>query len=378
MKTGRSGRSKLVTDSGSRVDIGNSTKVKSAKLNDTDTLLDLTMGELTNKVKKLSGTQSFKVRTPASVCAVRGTQFTVNVDETGKTRVSVFAGIVSAREISGLGEEIYIKKNQYLDVLPGVAPEQASEISLAPTARDIVAAKTEFMNEVRMDMTKEEVQAAAAVEVKNSEYEQGKTMVDYFGNRVRLEQYIVRPRSDQFKFVALNERDSRYDYFTWLATFNTTLPSDLSVANQIAFAKTDSQVWSSEPSYWVKQNDCAASNTVDSLEWQKTRTNWDAAASVTSFKLNGSEVLSNIGTITHDTSASNAYDKYSASISGNNYSEEYYFIDDSGSMVSRSDYNNNQTAYNEELVFKYDGFTGKDGKIDLVLAPEIFSQAGIR
>jgi len=378
--TGANGSVNLVLDTGSKIDIGNSTKVKISKLTDTDTLLDLAIGELENKVEKLKGNMSFAVQSPASVCAVRGTQFTVNVDKSGKTRVNVFAGIVSAREISGIGEEIYIRQNQYLEILPGVAPNQASELSFAPTAREILSAKAEFMNEVRMDMNKEEVQSAAAAELKNAEYEQGKTMVDYFGNRVRLEQYIVRPKSDQFKFVALNERDSRFDYFTWLATFNKDLPTDLSVANQVAFSKTDAEVWplESEPSYWIKQHDFAASNTVDKVEWAKTRTNYDTAASLTGFKISGTDVLSGIETIPPTPSATNAYDKYSANIAGGSYSEEYYFIDDSGDLASRADYNSNQLGYNEEIVFTYAKFAGKDSKIDLVLAPEIFSKAGIR
>ncbi|MFH1352680.1 MAG: FecR family protein [bacterium] len=377
IKTGADGKASLVLDTGSQIDIGASSNLKIATLTDTDTLLDLAMGELTNKVKELKGKESFKVKTPASVCAVRGTLFRVAVDESGKTKVSVFAGIVSAREISGIGEEIYIRQNQYLEVLPGAAPGQAADLSFMPAAREVLLTKAEFMNEVRADMTKEQVQSAAAIEVKNAEYEQGKTMVDYFGKRVRLEQYIVRPQSDQFKFVALNERDNRFDYFTWLATFNTDLPGDLSVANQIAFGEPGNG-WDSAPDYWIKQHDCMASNTADDVTWQKQRSNWNTDTSVTEFKISGTDVLSSIGAITDGSSASSAYDKYSANISGNVYSEEYYFIDDSGSLATRADYNKNQMGYNEEMVFTYDGFTGVDGKIDLVLAPEIFAQAGIR
>lgn len=379
VRTGSSGKASLVLDSGSQIDIGPSTNVQIAKLSDTDTLLDMAMGELTNKVEKLSGQQfSFAVRTPASVCAVRGTEFSVKVDKSGKTKVSVFAGIVSAREISGIGEEIYIRQNQFLEIMPGIAPGQAADLSFAPAARGVIMAKAEFMNEVRMDMTKEQVQAAAAVEIKNAEYEQGKTMVDYFGQRVRIEEYIVRPQSDQFKFVALNERANRFDYFTWLATFNTDLPADLSVANQIAFAKSDSEYWSSAPDYWVKQHDSAASNTVDSVVWTKKRTNWDVAASVTGFEINGTDVLASVGTPTDSSSLSLAYDKYSANISGKAYSEEYYFIDDEGGLATRAEYNGNQNGYNQEMVFKHDDFAGVDGKIDIVVEPSIFERAGMR
>jgi len=389
VKTGPSGKASLVLDTGSQIDIGPSTKVQIAKLTDTDTLLDMAMGELTNKVEKLKEENvSFAVKTPASVCAVRGTKFSVIVDKSGKTRVNVFAGVVSAREISGIGEEIYIRQNQFLEILPGVAPEQAADMSFAPTAREVIMAKAEFLNEVRMDMTKEQVQAAAATEIKNAEYEQGKTMMDYFGKRVRIEEYIVRPQSDQFKFVALNERDSRFDYFTWLATFNTDLPADLSVANQIAFNEPLTG-WDSKPSYWIEQHDCAVSNTVDKVEWTKKRDNWDTAASVTDFKLNNQVV--GAGAYKKDDildpSGDHRYDYIlyadpGITLDGSGqyaYREDYYMIDDEGKMPStKAEYDSNPDGYNQEMVFTSDAFSGPGGKIDLVIAPEIFEQAGMR
>jgi len=382
IKTGPDGKASLVLDTGSQIDIGPSSKIKIAKLTDTDTLLDMSMGELTSKVEKLKGQQiSFKVKTPASVCAVRGTRFSVIVDKSGKTRVNVFAGVVSAREISGIGEEIYIRQNQFLEILPGVAPGQAADLSFAPTAREVLMTKAEFMNEVRMDMTKEQVQAAAAVEIKNAEYEQGKTMVDYFGKRVRIEEYIVRPQSDQFKFVALNERDNRFDYFTWLATFNTDLPADLSVANQIAFT----QSWTSEPDYWIKQHDCAASNTVDSVEWTKKRTSWDTSESVTDWSIyeNGVERAIRQDGVTlvafkyseQSDIGGKGHDSYTSDILGN-YKEDYYFINDEGDLANSTE--TPYRSYNEEFVFSSEKFTGVDGKIDIIVEPKIFEQAGMR
>lgn len=388
IKTGPGGKASLVLDTGSQVDIGPSTDVRIAKLTDTDTLLDMAMGELTNKIEKLKEENvSFAVKTPASVCAVRGTKFSVIVDKSGKTRVNVFAGVVSAREISGIGEEIYIRQNQFLEILPGIAPGQAADLSFAPTAREVLMTKAEFMNEVRMDMTKEQVQAAAATEIKNAEYEQGKTMMDYFGKRVRIEEYIVRPQSDQFKFVALNERDNRFDYFTWLATFNTDLPADLSVANQIAFEKTDNQVWTSAPDYWIKQHDCAASNTVDSVEWTKKRPAYNQVCSVTDWTINEngtSNVVRRDGVnLINYTAApeqlwidSKAHHLNTSDLLGN-YKEEYFFIDDEGVLASRSDYENNQLGYNEEFVFSSDNFGGVGGKIDIVVEPKIFELAGM-
>jgi len=388
VKTGPSGKASLVLDTGSQIDIGPSTKVQIAKLTDTDTLLDMAMGELTNKVEKLKEENvSFAVKTPASVCAVRGTKFSVIVDKSGKTRVNVFAGVVSAREISGIGEEIYIRQNQFLEILPGVAPEQAADLSFAPTVREVLMTKAEFLNEVRMDMTKEQVQAAAATEIKNAEYEQGKTMMDYFGKRVRIEEYIVRPQSDQFKFVALNERDSRFDYFTWLATFNKPLPPDLSVANQIAGAGS----WDSiaEPAYYITKHECAASNTVDDMTWDKTGVlsgsagNWSYASATDagSWKINGNAVTPVANDLGDILNANLAYDYRTADITVDgvtkSYREDYYYIDDEGNLPSRNEYNSNQYGYNEEFVFSSGHFSGPGQKIDIVVEPKIFEMAGM-
>jgi len=378
--TGKDGMVKLLLDTGSQITIGNLTRVKIAKLTDVDTLLELTLGELKAKVKKLKGDMSFKVRTPASVCAVRGTEFVVKVDETGKTKITVFAGIVSAREISGIGEEVYIRQNQFLEVIPGVEPSAPVDISAiyeAP-AEVIALTKAELLNEVKADLTKEEVQQAAAIEIKNAEYEQGKTMIDYFGKRVRIEEYITRPTADSFKFVALNERDDRFDYFTWLATFNTELPTDLSVANKIAFEKEGNEVWTSAPSYWVKEQNCLASNTVDKIEWKKERTNWDTAETITEWKINDVDVTASISNVTLNLArqvSGKAHEPWDATINGKSYKEDYYYIDDEGNLA---DEGTDSLEYNEEIVFSYDGFSGPDKKIDLVVEPEIFKQAGIR
>jgi len=83
---------------------------------------------------------------------------------------------------------------------------------------------------VGLEMSKEAVQSAAALEAMSAVYKEGKAIIDVGGNRVRIEEYIVRPAADQFKLVVLNERTDRFDYFFYHGTFNTILPDDLSVA----------------------------------------------------------------------------------------------------------------------------------------------------
>ncbi len=122
------------------------------------------------------------------------------------------------------------------------------------------------------------------------------------------------------------------------------------------------------------------------MTWEKTGIlsgsagNWTYSANtdIGSWKINGVAVSAVANDSGDMSNPSQAHDYRTADIDGKAYREDYYFIDDEGNIASRTDYTSNQLAYNEEMVFTYDGFTGTDGKIDLVLAPEIFTQAGMR
>ncbi|MBI4678692.1 MAG: hypothetical protein HY748_14025 [Elusimicrobia bacterium] len=112
-----------------------------------------------------------------------------------------------------------------------------------------------------LGLTKDLVQAAAAVEARGAEYEEGKTMVDVNGHRVRIEEYIVRPAEDQFKFMVLNERSNRFDYFYYQAKFNKALPENLSVALRYLNGKTGTA-----PDYFIKSFESGRSNTQDAIQ----------------------------------------------------------------------------------------------------------------
>ena len=382
ISTGKTGYIFLTFDTGAEVEIFENSRVAISKLADTDVAMKLDLGKLNNKVKKLAKGSNYTIQTPASVCAVRGTQFTVEVDESGKTRISVFAGAVATREISGIGEEMLVRENQMCEVIPGMAPRDLTAIDSAVPAMKALAmaqdTRAELIDEVKLDMTKEEVQAAAARELKVAEYELGKTMVDYFGKRVRIEEYIVRPRADQTKLVVLNERDDRFDYFTWKNTFNKDLPADLKSANQTAFEKDQNEVWTSEPDYWIKSKESAASNTVDSVEWTIT--------------VNGSTIdaLANVSIPSITSTFVEAGVEYEADITGwGTYQEKQYFIDNEGKALSDAKWDalyNSQTdkfvrtelsELNIEWIYASDQFQGPEGKIDVVVSPEILADAGI-
>ncbi len=89
---------------------------------------NLWLGKTTVKTKKLGPKDKFEIHTPAAVCSVRGTDFSVEVDESKVTKVKVYDGIVSVREATGIGEEVLVRKNQQTIVKPQTVPTLPEEI----------------------------------------------------------------------------------------------------------------------------------------------------------------------------------------------------------------------------------------------------------
>jgi len=283
---------------GSRILLGPSSEfvVDSGERN--EVLLGLNLGTLRAWVAHLSSRKAFHVKTPTAVCAVRGTQFIVGVTPARETSVDVSQGVVAVKTL--LGEEVELGDNRQLRsirVLPdrplelppagGGATGKAARAKLAASeaARHAAAvaaaakpasepkaafmapssAREEFRHEVQREvflgMSREAVQASAAREARLAEYQEGKTLIDVNGQRVRLEEYVVRPAPDTFKLVALNERAANLNFFTYAAQFNQTLPTDLRLATRFLNG-TDGTA----PSYFVVNYQTTRSNTIDSIQ----------------------------------------------------------------------------------------------------------------
>lgn len=226
LKTASGASAVVGFDDGTTVTLNPSTSFTLQQSNAAASELKLNVGSLRAWISK-SLNRRFSVRTPTAVCSVRGTEFSVNVDPRGETSVQMFGGLLAVADRDG--NEVLLRDNQSISVTAeGLG--RVSDASPEGGASGQEKAKETAKREVGLQMGKEEVQAAAAEEAKLAEYKEGKALIDVFGNRVRLEEYIIRPAADQFKFVVLNERQDRFDYFYYLGTFNTTLPSDLSVA----------------------------------------------------------------------------------------------------------------------------------------------------
>ncbi|MBI4248005.1 MAG: FecR domain-containing protein [Elusimicrobia bacterium] len=226
VRTGWVSSAEIRFDDGSKMVVGANGSFMLEKSESALQQVRMNLGKLRAWVRKRSA-RSFRVQTPTAVCAVRGTEFSVDVARgSGNTRVDLYNGLLAVSD--NRGRELLLTPNQSVQVTPGgmSAPRRFSDMQRSLQTQT----RQEMRQEVSLEMSKEEVLSAAAREMKMAEYQQGKTMIDVTGNRVRLEQYILRPKPDQFKLVVLNERADRFDYFYYLGQFNTTLPTDLSTA----------------------------------------------------------------------------------------------------------------------------------------------------
>lgn len=216
----------LTFDDGSRIEIGpKSTFILEAAAPE-ESRSRISIGWMKSFVTKALN-RRFAVKTPTAVCSVRGTEFDVNVRQDGNTQVNLFQGQLGVAD--NKGNELLLNEGQSVSVTQqGLGQPTTLGSQGGEGGKD--GSRAALKREVGLDMTKEEVQAAAALEAKNAIYREGKAMIDVNGNRVRLEEYIIRPAANQFKFVVLNERADRFDYFYRLGEFNKTLPTDLSVA----------------------------------------------------------------------------------------------------------------------------------------------------
>jgi len=86
-------------------------------------------------------------------------------------------------------------------------------------------------------------------------------LIDAQGKRVRLEEYILRPQPNQFKFVVLDQRDQRLDYFFYQGTFNKNLPTDLSVP----LKELSGTLGATAPDFYLTSYEMGQSNTQDSV-----------------------------------------------------------------------------------------------------------------
>ncbi|MFC1566430.1 FecR domain-containing protein [bacterium] len=379
LRTGPASKCRLLLPNGTKINVGSNSEVEISELGESKNSLTLFIGKLKAIVKKLKPKEKFNVRTPVTVCSVRGTAFTIEVFEDKTTLVHVHSGIVATRRLAKIGEEILVHPNERIRYQWGQPPVKEKEtiIKAMLSSQNI---RAEIKQEMSIDMNREQIQTAAAKEMQFAEYQLGKTMIDAFGKRVRLEEYIIRPADDKFKFVILNDRDQRFDWFTYESQFNQNLPTDLaSIKNSffdpiiittidndnyysLNYVKTRSNL----TDYIIEKaflNYSGGINSYDTSKYEFIINGTD----ITNFSLTRDPPI--VNTYKSDTNENGIDFEYVTRTWTDNegkehsYKEDFYLIDDNGKNST------NPNEYNGEMVYTSDLM---EDKIDLIMDPKLF------
>lgn len=259
VRTKRASTVRIYMDDGSKIQLSPRSSFKLNTENKKETSLGLFFGRIRSWVKKRS--KRFEVRTPSAVCAVRGTDFTVSADAQGNTRVEVYSGGVMTGDASG--RMVLVKAGQMINVGVGKGlgkvrnnPNGPANMNSAIGDAKLLARKALY-NEITKDSVMKEAQA----ELQSAEYKSRKVAIDAYGYRVRMEEYVIRPQVDQFKFVVLNSRDGRFDFGKMIFTFNKELPKDLSLATENMI----SHEGAAAPEWFLTDMNSIISNTQDKV-----------------------------------------------------------------------------------------------------------------
>jgi hypothetical protein len=259
------GAAELRMPDGSKLLLAPYTKMDVPEFNPKGSTFNLLAGHLRAAIAGLFSSR-MKITTPTAVAAVRGTEFDIHVSG---ERV-LFEVADGALEVSNQAshQSIMVTSEESLivDRINGMGTPTLFGLHddrSQPAARPFVV-----FNELGRDGVKENFEDNRTRDQKAGESQLGKFAIDVHGNRVRMEEYLLRPDPSSFKFLFLSHRPDQgtLDWGTFTETFANPLPADLSQVPKIVagtFMNPNS------PSNWLASAELFLTNTVDIYD-QKT------------------------------------------------------------------------------------------------------------
>jgi hypothetical protein len=170
VRTGMKSQATLTFSDGSRIELGSNASFALEESAPNRSSIRLAFGTIKAFVQKIASRQ-FKVRTPTAVCSVRGTEFRVEVQQGGRTVVDLYKGLLGVQDQKG--QQILLHPNERVEVdlrgmsSPAGLPSQG--------AQNRANFQSVMRKEMALDMSKEQVMAAAVNELKTAEFQQATT-----------------------------------------------------------------------------------------------------------------------------------------------------------------------------------------------------------
>ncbi|MHB2026403.1 MAG: FecR family protein [Elusimicrobiota bacterium] len=255
-RTGEGGSALILFPDGSKLLLSPRSDFKLGRADARKTEIRLLKGRLKAVVAGLFSSR-LEVQTPTSVAAVRGTQFEVSVNRNGVTRVGVAEGALDVSDRSG--KTAVVSSEETIDVTPkglGIPRIVSLKNPLAQPAANAYRVAVVHANA----RTRRMVEDMRNLELKADEAMMGKDLIDAFGRRVRLDEFLLRPQSNEFQILSLAQRSNRFDWAQISETFSGTLPNDIS---QVPALVQGTFLSSTRPSNYLTNFDFYATNTID-------------------------------------------------------------------------------------------------------------------
>ncbi len=141
-----------------------------------NTAVDLDSGKMLCKPKKLIKSESFMVKTPTAVAGVRGTQFTVEADQNGTSRIKVFEGSV---KVAKRVRELEASMPEVLSLAPDVTREEKVVI----TRQDVERTEKIVSTILKTEPSGGEAARAAVIKKAGKDIVVGKKNIEKFAVR---------------------------------------------------------------------------------------------------------------------------------------------------------------------------------------------------
>ncbi|MEI7528829.1 MAG: FecR family protein [Elusimicrobiota bacterium] len=232
LRTGAGGMAVLLMPNKTKVWLKENSNIEVEQRQTLVSRLALVFGKVKIRVPHLMRKEKFEVRTPAAVCAVRGTEFTMDTTEDGKMNIQVLFGEVKLKFTVPLeqgkeamnilqGQTLTSDGKKAVQALsnkmtewaalsnwnPGITKEE-SEKGLQQKEAD----RAEIKEFAKVTNGAEDTVKSFLNVVKESDLEAGRTLNDVHGNLVRVDQRMLRPDPSTIQFFNIVKRPDYANY----------------------------------------------------------------------------------------------------------------------------------------------------------------------
>ncbi len=261
IRTGKDSKAGVFFPDGSRFVLGNNSLFTVEDTSRKKAGFQLKLGRLKAVVAGYFSSR-FEVRTPAAVCAVRGTEFDIQVGENGATEMEVTEGLVEVDDSKGKMAVVSSEERIHVGMDGMSMPET---IALTDKRAGLAARPYAVRQETAKERTRTMMEELRNRELKANEAQLGKDSIDAFGKRVRLEEYLLRPTDSEFKLLFLSKRADAgtLDWGSLDEKFYAKIPDDISQVGEIISGMYLSKT---APTNWMTNFEVYLTNTVDSIK----------------------------------------------------------------------------------------------------------------